>query len=130
MFYEIRDELHEISAEQIREDLLTVGCVTPDDLVRYGKSWGFDEETIAASQKTSRLFRTGVDVHENYTFAEMRIMNRDGHEDFVSLYIKKNFILIVDILDEDNSTISSFLNAIKKVPHQQDHRGKNRFFLY
>lgn len=27
-------------------------------------------------------FRTGVDVHENYTFTELRIVNRDDHEDF------------------------------------------------
>ena len=46
----------------------------------------------------------------------MRIVNPDEHEDFVSLYIKKNFLLIVDIVDEDNSTINSFMKTIKKYP--------------
>ncbi len=116
MFYEVRDQLYEIDETEVDANRLTVGCISSEDLLRLGKSFSFDEETIQASQKANPLFRTGVDVHENYTFAELRIVNRDGHEDFVSLYIKKNFVLIVDIIDEDASTVQSFMKAIKKYP--------------
>lgn len=116
MFYEVRDQLYEIGETEVDANRLTVGCISSEDLLRLGKSFSFDEETIQASQKANLLFRTGVDVHENYTFAELRIVNRDGHEDFVSLYIKKNFVLIVDIIDEDASTVQSFMKAIKKYP--------------
>lgn len=116
MFYEIKDTLCEIKATKVNPSKLTVGCISSEELVQYGKMFGFDEETINASQKANPLFRTGVDVHENYTFAELRIVNRDGHEDFISIYIKENFLLIVDIVDEDSSTINSFMKALKRYP--------------
>lgn len=116
MFYEITDSIKEIEASNINKRVLTVGCIKSEELNKYGKDFGFDDETIQASQKANPVFRTGVDVHDKYTFAELRIVNHDEHEDFVSLYIKKNFILIVDIIDEDNSTIDSFFKALKRYP--------------
>lgn len=114
MFYEIRDDLYEITPDKINKDVLTVGCISSEELGCLGKKFGFDDETIEASGKTNNLFRTGVDVHEKYTFAEIKILNRDGHVDFVSMYVKKNFLLIVDIVDEDRSTINSFIKALQK----------------
>lgn len=116
MFYEIRGTVKEIEAKAIRKDRLTAGCVSGEELAVIGPKLGFDEETISASQRANPLFRTGVDVHDKYTFAEIRIVNRDGHEDFISMYVKKNLVMIVDILDEDKSTIGSFLKALKKYP--------------
>ncbi len=116
VFYEIKKELREIQPADINPDYLTVGCVSCEELATHGKEWDFDEETITASQKANPLFRTGVDVHEKYTFSELRIVNRDGHEDYVSVFIKKNFLLIVDIMDEDGSTINSFMSALRKYP--------------
>lgn len=116
MFYEVKDSLREIDADNISSDILTFGCISSDELVKYGKKFEFDEETIMASQKANPMFRTGVDVSEKYTFAELRIVNSDGHEDFISIFVKKNFLLIVDIIDEDNSTINSFMKALKKYP--------------
>lgn len=116
MFYEINDVLTQIELKDINKDKFTVGCVTSEELASCGSDLGFDEETINASQKANPMFRTGVDVHEEYTFAEVRIVNRDGHEDFISIYVKKNFLLIVDILDEDNSTINAFMKALRRYP--------------
>ncbi|MCQ2401320.1 MAG: hypothetical protein MJ059_05295 [Lachnospiraceae bacterium] len=116
MFYEITDELHEIEVKDIDPEKLTVGCVSSEELQEYGKGFGFDEETIVASQKANPMFRTGVDVHENYTFAELKIVNSDGHEDNLSIYIKHNLLLVVDINDEDDSTVNSFIKALRKYP--------------
>lgn len=116
MFYQIKDELTEIDRRDIDPEALTVGCVSCEELTLCGRELGFDEETILLSQKANPLFRTGVDVQEKYTFAELRIVNRDGHEDSVALYVKRNLLLIVDILDEDGSTIDSFFKALRKYP--------------
>lgn len=116
MFYEIKDNLVEIEAKYINPDELTVGFISPEELPQLAKSFGFDEGTVAASQKANPLFRTGADVHSDYTFTELRIVNRDGQEDSVSIYIRRNLLLIVDIYDDDNSTINSFFKALKKYP--------------
>lgn len=116
MFYEIDQELREIEIADINPQKLTVGYVSSEELVKLGKELGFSEDSINASQSANLLFRTGVDVHSDYTFAELRIVNQDEHEDFVSLYIKENFLLIVDIVDEDNSTVNSLMRAMEKYP--------------
>ncbi len=116
MFYEIRNELVETDGKHIDPEVLTVGCVSSEELLSCGKRFGFDEETILASQTMNPIYQTGVDVHGDYTFATLRIINRDGHDDAVSLYIKHNFLLIVDIDDTDSSTINSFFSAIRKYP--------------
>lgn len=116
MFYEITDDLHEADPLRIDPQKLTVGCITSEELQKYGRDFGFDEETITASQKANPMFRTGVDVHGSYTFAELKVVNRDGHEDNLSIYLKRNFLLVVDINDEDDSTVSSFIKAVKKYP--------------
>lgn len=114
MFYEIKEKIREINVEDINSEIFTVGCIESDELKQCGKALGFGEETINASQKINPVFRTGVDVHEQYTFAELRIVNKDGSEDFISLFAKKNFLLIVDILDEDKSTVNLFMKALKR----------------
>lgn len=116
MFYEINSTLTQVELSELNSEKLTVGYMTSEELAKYGKSLGFDDETINASQKANPLFRTGVDVHSDYTFAEIRVVNRNGAEDFVSLYVKKNFLLIVDIQDEDDSTIGAFMKALKRFP--------------
>lgn len=114
MFYAVDNGLKEIDYKDISEDVLTVGMIKSDELAGLGSKLGLDEDTVEASQKANLKFRTGVDVRDNYTFAELRIVNKDGHEDFISLFVKKNFLLIVDIIDEDESTVNSFFNAIKR----------------
>lgn len=116
MFFEISDQWREITPDSINRDRLTVGCISSEELISMGAVFEFDEDTINASQKANLLFRTGVEVRDEYTFAELRIVNRDEHEDFISIYVKKNFLLIVDIIDEDNSTIKLFMKALKKYP--------------
>lgn len=114
MFYEITTELREIEYTEINKDVLTAGIVKSEEFGRIGSQLGFDDDVIEASQKANLMFRTGADVRDNYTFTEIRIVNRDGHEDFISLLVKHNFLLVVDIVDYDQSTINSFFNAIRK----------------
>ena len=116
MFYELDTELKEISLNDVNKDKITIGIVNSSELNEINKKLNFDLDTVLLSQTANPMFRTAVDVHSDYTFTELRIVNSEGDDDFISLYIMKNFILIVDILDEDGSTKESFLKAIKKYP--------------
>lgn len=116
MFYEITDRLRELQPSEIDFDYLTAGCVSPEELTKYGKEWGFDEEPIAACQKENTHFRTEVEVHEKYTFSKLKIVDRNGNEDSIAILIQNNFLLIVDIIDEDRSTEDNFTKALHKYP--------------
>ena len=111
MFFAITDKVTEIEPANIDPNILTVGIVTSEELSELGPGFGFDEDTIAASKQANHLFRTGVEVRDDYTFAELRIVNTTGADDFISVFLKKNFLLVVDILDADNSTRDSFIDS-------------------
>lgn len=114
MFFKVKDEIKEIQPEEISPDELTVGIVSSEELVMIGPGFGFDPDTIEASQRANPFFRTAVEVRENYIFSELRIVNMSGDDDYISVFLKKNLLLVVDILDVDGSTRNSFLAALKK----------------
>lgn len=114
MFFSITDKLTEIKPGDIDSGTLTVGIVTSEELKEFGPGLGLDDDTIAASQQANSLFRTGVEVRDDYTFAELRLVNGGGEDDFISVFFRRNLLLVVDILDADNSTRDSFVNALKK----------------
>lgn len=114
MFYTITDKMTEIEPRNVSADVLTVGLVTSGELAELGPGFGFDADTIEASRKANPLFRTGVEVRDGYTFAELRLVDGSGEDDFISVYFRENLLLLVDILDTDGSTGESFLNALKR----------------
>ena len=114
MFFTITDKLTEIEPRNIDPGILTVGIVTSEELKELGPGLGLDDDTVTASQQANSLFRTGVEVRDDYTFAELRLVNGTGADDFISVFFRKNLLLVVDILDADNSTRDSFVNALKK----------------
>ena len=115
MFYQIKDKLREIEFSQIDEQYITAGFVTKAQLEEIGTALGFAQSTIEACQSASKNFRSGVEVYDEYTFTELRIINPDDkHEDCVALYIKKNMIIVVDVEDYDSSTKTKFLEAINQ----------------
>ena len=116
MFYEFRDGFYEIDAEEINKDVLTIGFVKSEDLPGLVNYFDLDNEILIASQKTNQFFRTEADVHSNYTFAKLRVINRSSQDVFLSLYIEKNFIMIIDITDENDSLTTTFFKEIGKYP--------------
>ena len=43
MFYEVNKSLQEVDADKIDNNILTVGCISSEELVYLGKQFGFDE---------------------------------------------------------------------------------------
>ena len=118
VFFEFKKNgLSEVALRKIDAGVLTVGYVSTDELPEVGNFFGFDENTIKACSESNELFRSGVEVHKDYTFTELRIMNDDNEDDdYIALYMKKNMIIVVDISDEDGSTKAKFFSAIDRYP--------------
>lgn len=116
MFFEIDNNVKEIAFTEINREKLTIGCVSAKDLLEYGPALGFDADTVNQSQTAKFFFRSGIEVRGGYTFAKLTIVNSNDEEDYISLYIRENLLLIVDIIDKDDSTINTFLNVVKKYP--------------
>lgn len=117
MFYKISDTVEQIEFNQINEKSIIAGYIDSNEIESIGKQLGFSHVTIEACRVANKFFRSGVEVYDDYTFTELRIVNPfdfQAEEDCVALYIKKNMIIVVDVTDKDGSTKKKFLSAIHK----------------
>lgn len=113
-YYQLGDPVREIELQEIRPDIVTAAYVSGSELEDIYQFFGFDLETVEECRDASPLFRTGEEIHSNYTFAELRIASPNGQDDWIAVYLKKNFVMVVDIKDEDDSTRNAFFNAIHR----------------
>ncbi len=115
VFYRIGNRAEEIGIDDIREDFITVGYVTAGELKEIYPRFGFDSGTVEDSQVANTLFRTGAEVHSEYTFTELRVVTDSGEDDWISVYMNRNFLLVTDIRDSDGSTRDGLLRALEKI---------------
>ena len=114
MFFEIQNGVREIDAKDLREDVLTAGYVDCDTLQTMHESLRFAPSTVESCRSANVLFRSGVEVYDDYTFTELRIVSSDGADDCVALYLRKGLMLVVDIEDRDGSTRDKFRAAVQR----------------
>ena len=118
MFFQFSENgMEEIRAGNIDPEILTIGYLNVEELNELNVRFKFDESTIAACKNANTRFRSGVEVHTDYTFTELRILNEhEEADDYIALFMKRNLMLVVDISDEDGSTRAKYLSAVKKYP--------------
>ncbi len=114
VFYSVGEETSEIRPEGIREGVLTAGYVSSAELAEISGRFGFAPETVESCRQANPAFRTGVEVYGDFTFTELRILNDDGEDDWIGVFLKKDLVLVVDILDRDGSTRDSFFKAVRR----------------
>ena len=114
MFFEIQNGVRETSADKLRDDVLTAGYVDCDTLEVLQEKLRFAPSTVESCRTANALFRSGVEVFDDYTFTELRIVSPDGADDCVALYLRKSLLLVVDIEDRDGSTCDKFRAAVQR----------------
>ncbi|MBQ6380155.1 MAG: hypothetical protein IJJ41_00950 [Clostridia bacterium] len=117
MFFQIGLHAEPVAVEDIEENQLIAGYVSAQELVQIGSRFGFSHTTIEACRVANKNFRSGVDVFDDYTFTELKVIDPfdfKAEPDCVALLIKKNMFIVVDVADRDGSTKNKFLTAIRK----------------
>ena len=112
IFYRLEAPVTEIGAGEIQDTVPTAGYISSTELLSLRERFGFSRETAEACQRANPLFRTGAEVYSDYTFTELRIVNEGGEDDWIAVYLKKNLLLVVDIIDYDGSTRAGFQAAV------------------
>lgn len=111
------NEIKQINIDEVDENSLVVGFITTDELLECYERFSFSKNTVDSCLQPSDAFRSGVEVYNDYTFTELKIVdssNTFDKKDGVALYIKKNLFLVVDVFDYDSSTKEKFDLAIKR----------------
>ncbi len=117
MFFEFSDIRREVSLSEISPDRFTAGYISRDEAAAVCDAFGFASSTAQAMQIANERFRSGVEVYEDYTFTELRILNTDasdGEDDCVALYISDRLFIVVDVEDRDGSTKNKFLSVLSR----------------
>ena len=117
MFFRVDTTVTPIETEEINESFITAGYVSAEELAQIGASFGISHTTIEACRVANQNFRSGVEVFDDYTFTELKIIDPnhfDDESDCVALLIKENMIIVVDVADRDSSTKNKFIAAINK----------------
>lgn len=116
MFFQYTDVLSEISPEEIDENILTAGYVKGSELAGLCNKLGFADSAAEACASANKHFRSGVEVYDDCTFTELRIIdeNDEDDDDCVAMFVKKNLLLIVDVEDRDGSTKAKFTSAVRR----------------
>lgn len=115
MLYQICEPLREINVDQYDRAVLTAGYLHADELEKAYPVFGFSEATVQECRQAHPLFRSGVEVYEDYTFTQLRIAGKDAADDCVAVYIARNLLLVIDVEDHDGSTRGSFMTALQRL---------------
>ena len=116
MIYRL-DLKKEISVEEIDENIITAGIVTLDELRQCYDKLGFSESTVFECENSNGMFRSAINIYDDYSFGLMNIVNVANvwHEkDRLAFYVKKNLFILVDIYDADKSTTTIFQNMLEQ----------------
>ena len=119
MFFEFGPTIKESKSIPTSKKSLKAGYLTCEELEQMAPELGFAESTVEACKTANKIFRSGVEIYDDYTFTELKVIDPvhaddEDANDYVSLYISRDFFLVIDVLDTDRSTYEKFMRATKR----------------
>jgi len=118
MFYLLEDnESKRIDIESLKEDKISIGYVTLDELVQYKDVLGVTDAIIQECISDKTHFRTSIEVYDELSFGIVNIINVmdvNGERDRIAFIIKKKQFILVEIEDSDGSSKEMFESSVKR----------------
>lgn len=104
MVYEFAPEMREIALHEINSEHVTMGFITLEELRQNLGVLGIGESTLEECESDDGSFRGVLDLYDTYSFGMLYLVNLGdimGTRDRIGVYLKKNFLLLVEVYDED-----------------------------
>lgn len=119
MFYIFSDTIKKQEKYTPVKQGLVVGYVTCDELKDLAEVLQFDPSTVESCKSTNTIFRSGIEIYDDYTFTELKVIDPvhkegDDNTDYLALYFKRDTLIVVDVEDTDLSTKNKFERALKR----------------
>lgn len=116
MYYQIKDELKKIPLHDVNPDILTVGCITLEELEQCYSRFGFSYLTLAECKNEEQHLNGNLNSYYDYLFGIIIGINPGQIikvQDRIGIYIKQNLLLIVTIEDKDDSVRAKLLDLLE-----------------
>lgn len=119
MFYKFTDKITSSKEYSPNKNGLLAGYVTNEELQDLASKLKFDPSTVESCQSKTKIFRSGIEIYDDYTFTELKVIDPvhqegDDNTDYVALYFKRDVFIVVDVEDTDMSTKNKFERALKR----------------
>ena len=117
MLYMYKDKLTPISAEQIDGSAVCVGYLSAAEFEENYSDFGLSENALRLFRDGNRYFRSKIDVYDDYSFGNLKIIEpdmKDNSEIQLAFFIKRNFMLLIDVKDDDKPAVVNFEAALNR----------------
>ncbi|MBQ7549380.1 MAG: hypothetical protein IJT03_06725 [Clostridia bacterium] len=119
MLYMYKDKLMPISTEQLDPSCVCVGYLSAEEFERSYSDFGLTDNALRLFRDGNRYFRSKIDVYDDYSFGNLKIIEPDmknNSEIQLAFFIKRNFMLLIDVKDDDKPAVANFESALKRFP--------------
>ena len=121
MIYQFSQTTAQIELNGIDASYPTIGMISLGQLEEAASLLKFAPATVKECMHAGEHFRTSIDVYDSFSFTIINIVDIKNTKvcDKVGVYVKKNLVLFVDILDKNKSTNKLFESVIERFNHSQ-----------
>ncbi|MBO4360745.1 MAG: hypothetical protein J5822_07695, partial [Eubacteriaceae bacterium] len=118
MFYIFEPtEVRDASFSEIGKGKLSLGYITYEELKEFGRELGITDTNIESCQYAYSNFRSLVEVYPDYIFSKLRTVDPsdpNAADDCVALFILKDILLVVEVMDNDQSLKARLKNVVDR----------------
>ncbi len=107
MYYQVQEEIREISINYYNPQVLTVGVISLEELEQWSEQFGFSYLSDSECKTSSHSPNGTLSSYYDYLFGLISTVNPNQFmrlQDRLGIFIKKNLLIIVIIEDTDHST--------------------------
>ena len=118
MFYQFDDDVVSVSTDELNDNILTIGYVSIQELSDIYRRFDFFMQSVEKCKEKSSFFSSDIEVYDRYCFVKLNVVNvsdADGIGNCFALFIKKNLLLIVNVLDQCCSNRDIFMRVMSKI---------------
>lgn len=118
MFYQFDDDVVSVSTDELNDNILTIGYVNIQELSDIYRRFDFFMQSVEKCKEKSSFFSSDIEVYDRYCFVKLNVVNvsdADGLGNCFALFIKKNLLLIVNVLDQCCSNRDIFMRVMSKI---------------
>lgn len=116
MLYQFDDEITSVALDELRDNELTVGYVSFDELTDIYKEFNFPLQAVEMCREQSLSSGSYIEVYDNCYFIRIAVpcSERDNLNS-VGVLVSKNLLLVVNISEKEFANRDLFLKMMSKV---------------
>ncbi|MCH5321297.1 MAG: hypothetical protein J1E36_06010 [Eubacterium sp.] len=118
MFYQLDDDVVSVRADDLNDNILTLGFISVSELENIYRQLDFSMQAVERCKEKSNFFSSDIEVYDRYCFVKVNIINADmlnSDRRSFAIFIKKNLLLVVNVSDSGHANRDIFLKVLSKI---------------